>query len=199
MATFLAHNGDMPGMPAPVKDERGCLLAFLEQQRLTMRLTAHGLTDAQARMAPTHSALTVGGLIKHVSAVEEMWIGMVAGRGYADSDYEGNFNLGPDETLAGAIARYEAVGSATASAVASIDLDAPVPVPPGVPWFPDDVDAWSVRWVLLHVIEETARHVGHADIIREHIDGATALPLMAAAEGWPATPWLQPWSLPSHS
>jgi hypothetical protein len=66
-------------------------------------------------------------------------------------------------------------------------------VPKGVPWFPSDVEAWSVRWVLLHLIEEVGRHAGHADIIRESVDGATAMPLMAAAEGWPATPWLQPW------
>jgi hypothetical protein len=65
-----------------------------------------------------------------------------------------------------------------------------------VPWFPDGVEAWSVRWVLLHLIEETARHAGHADIVRESIDGATAFPVMAAAEGWPATPWLQPWAAP---
>ena len=69
-------------------------------------------------------------------------------------------------------------------------LDQPVPVPKGVPWFPDDVDAWSVRWVLLHLVEEIARHAGHADIIRESIDGATMFELMAAAEGWPATDWL---------
>ena len=68
-----------------------------------------------------------------------------------------------------------------------------MPVPKGVPWYPDDVDAWSVRWVLLHLIAETARHAGHADIVRESIDGATAFPLMAAAEGWPATEWMQPW------
>ena len=58
---------------------------------------------------------------------------------------------------------------------------------------PDDIDAWSVRWVLLHLIEEVARHAGHADIVREAVDGATMYPLMAAAEGWPATDWMQPW------
>ena len=68
------------------------------------------------------------------------------------------------------------------------------PVPKGVPWFPDDIEAWSVRWVLLHLIEEIARHAGHADIVRESIDGATMYELMAAAEGWPATDWLQPWA-----
>jgi hypothetical protein len=64
------------------------------------------------------------------------------------------------------------------------DLGAPVSVPKHVPWFPSDVDAWSVRWVLHHVNEETARHAGHADIIRESIDGYDALSLMALAEGW---------------
>jgi len=68
-----------------------------------------------------------------------------------------------------------------------------------VPWFPKDVSAWSVRWVLLHLIEETARHAGHADILRESIDGATALPLMAAAEGWPEQPWITPWTPPDRS
>ena len=65
-----------------------------------------------------------------------------------------------------------------------------------MPWFPDDIDAWTVRWVVLHLITETARHAGHADIVRETIDGASAFPLMAAAEGWPATPWMQPWAPP---
>jgi hypothetical protein len=78
--------------------------------------------------------------------------------------------------------------------MADIDLDQPVPVPKGVPWFPDDVDNWSVRWVLLHLVEELARHAGHADIVRETIDGGTLYPLMAAVEGWPATEWLQPWT-----
>ena len=77
----------------------------------------------------------------------------------------------------------------TEAVIAAIpDLGQPVPVPKDVPWNPPDVDAWSVRWVLLHLIEETARHAGHADIVRESLDGATAFPLLAAAEGWPATP-----------
>ena len=72
----------------------------------------------------------------------------------------------------------------TEAVVAGIDdLDQPVPVPKGVPWFPDDVDAWSVRWVLLHLIEEIARHAGHADIVRESIDGATMYALMAGGRG----------------
>ena len=56
---------------------------------------------------------------------------------------------------------------------------------------------WSVRWVCFHLIEELARHAGHADIVREHVDGATMYELMAGAEGWPETPWLKPWRPPA--
>jgi hypothetical protein len=102
--------------------------------------------------------------------------------------------MGEDETLADVLARYDEVAARTEEVIAGItDLGQRVPVPKKVPWFPKDVDAWSVRWVLLHLIEETARHAGHADIVREHIDGATAFPLMAAAEGWPESPWMTPW------
>ena len=112
--------------------------------------------------------------------------------GYADA-----FTMGPSETLAGLIADQDAAARETEAALGSLDLGRPVPVPRGVPWFPADVDAWSVRWVLLHLIQETARHAGHADIVRESIDGATAYELMAAAEGWPATDWLKPWRPPT--
>ncbi len=67
------------------------------------------------------------------------------------------------------------------------------PVPRDAPWFPKDVDAWSVRWVAMHIVEELARHAGHADIVRESIDGATMYELVAGREGWPETDWLKPW------
>ena len=79
------------------------------------------------------------------------------------------------------IAEYDAATQATDECIAaSDDLGQPVPVPKGVPWFPADLDAWSVRWVLGHLIEETARHAGHADIVRESIDGAASGALLAA-------------------
>jgi len=100
-----------------------------------------------------------------------------------------------DETLDDLLTQARSIGEETTAVIRAIsDLDQPVPVPRGVPWYPQDLDAWSVRWVVLHLVEEFARHAGHADIIREAIDGATAFPLMAAAEGWPATPWMQPWA-----
>ena len=186
----------MPGQAPVATDERGQLLAYLAQQRLVLKLAAYGLTNEQAQSAPSVSSLTVGGLIKHVASVERYWIDLLLQRQteLAEDDYGANFRLEPGETLASVLDMYDAVARETESVIDKIaDLGQPVPVPKGVPWFPDDLDAWSVRWVLLHIATETARHAGHADIVRESVDGATAFPLMAAAEGWPETPWLSPW------
>ena len=191
----------MPGQAPPLTDERELLLAYVAQQRDGIRYAAHGLTDDQARLAacPT-TTLTIGGLVKHVTAMEQNWIDMVLQRRRGGSQeeqqaaYADQFRLRPDETLAGALGRYQEVAAETEEVIRGVaDLGQDVPVPKGVPWFPRDVDAWSVRWVLLHLVEETARHAGHADIVREAIDGATMFELMAAAEGWPATEWLKPW------
>ncbi|HET8681480.1 MAG TPA: DinB family protein [Micromonosporaceae bacterium] len=187
----------MPGLVPPVADEREGLLAYLAQQRHMLRTAAYGLTDEQARATPTASSLSVGGLVKHAADMERGWMARVLQRDH-ESDYAANFRLGPGETLARVLDAYEQVGKDTEVIVAEVaDLGQPVPVPRGVPWFPADVEAWSVRWVLLHLIEETARHAGHADIIRESVDGATAFSLLAAAEGWPSTPWVQPWQAPA--
>jgi hypothetical protein len=187
----------MPGQAPPLTDESELLLAYIAQQRDGLRYAAYGLTDEQARATPTAGALSVGGLIKHATAMERGWMDTTFQREPRPFDYEREFVLGPDETLAGAIAELLAAGRETEAAIARADLDQPVPVPKGVPWFPDDVDAWSVRWVLLHLVEELARHAGHADIVRESIDGATMYELMGGAEGWPATDWLQPWQPPA--
>jgi uncharacterized damage-inducible protein DinB len=190
----------MPGQPPPLTEERALLLAYISQQRDGIRNAAFGLTDEQARLTPTAGTLSIGGLVKHVAATEEHWIDLVLQRNRPGSqaEYVEGFCLREDETLAGALARYAEVAGATEAVVNGIDdLDQPVPVPKGVPWFPADVEAWSVRWVLLHLVEETARHAGHADIIREALDGATMYALMAGAEGWPETEWLKPWRPPA--
>jgi len=103
------------------------------------------------------------------------------------------------ETIDDLMAAFDAVARDTEAAALdeSLDLDQPVPVPRDAPWFPKDIDAWSVRWVYFHLIEELARHAGHADIVREHVDGATMYELMAGAEGWPETPWMKPWRPPA--
>lgn len=196
----------MPGQVRPVTDERDALLAYLAQQHDALRIAAYGLTDEQARATPTVGSLSVGGLIKHVAATETSWIDLIptgrdpvpeVDRGPQEKrehDYLADFTLGPGETLDSALTALATALERVEATIATVpDLDAPVPVPKGVPWFPSDLDAWSVRWVLLHLIEEIARHAGHADIVRESIDGATAYPSMAAAEGWPTTPWMTPW------
>ena len=186
----------MPGQAPPLSDERALLLAYIEQQRDGIRNAAYGLTDEQARLTPSASPLSIGGLVKHAIDMERGWIDLVLQRDRpaTQASYEQNFRLGSDETLAGVLAGYDEVARETAGVIGAIsDLGQAVPVPKGVPWYPDDIDAWSVRWVLLHLIEEVARHAGHADVVRESIDGATMFSLMAAAEGWPATEWITPW------
>ena len=191
----------MPGQAPPHADERELLLAFITQQRDGIKNAAFGLTDDQARLTPLAGALSIGGLVVHVTAMEQSWVDMILQRDGAggagddeQDDYTDGFRLGTDTTLAEAIAAFDAVAAETESVARGLSLDHPVPVPQGVPWFPDDIEAWSVRWVLLHLIEEIGRHAGHADIVRESIDGATMYELMAGAEGWPATDWMQPWT-----
>jgi len=186
----------MAGTVRPVVDERDGLLAFLAQQRDALRFAVHGLTDEQASASPSVSALNLAGLVKHAALVERTWIQMIPGvpkvarSADPEGEYERGFNLQPGETLANALALYAQVAQETETAIAGArDMADPVPIPKGVPWFPQDEENWSVRWVLLHLIEETARHAGHADIIRESLDGQTAYVLMAAAEGWDISAW----------
>ena len=186
----------MPAMPGPVPDEREGLLSFLDQQRYVLRIAAYGLTDDQARESPTVSSLCLGGLIKHCTFAERYWIGVIGGVERRDvAGYQSSFTMDADESLLDLVADNERAGLETSTTISEIaDLGQAVPVPQGSPWAGRGVDAWSVRWVLLHLIEEVARHAGHADIVREAIDGATGVALMAAQEGWPPMPWVTPWA-----
>ncbi|AIR96194.1 DinB family protein [Streptomyces glaucescens] len=189
----------MSGFAPPVVDERAALTTYLAQQRRALRATAHGLTDDQARLAPSASELSIGGLIKHAGHCETFWTDLILQRQRgsqrkADESDADEFRLAEGEDLAGVLAAYAEAAERTDAVIAGVrDLGQAVPVPRGLPWFPEEVGEWSVRWVLLHLIEETARHGGHADVIRESLDGATLFPLLAAAEAWPA-PWFRPWS-----
>jgi hypothetical protein len=103
-----------------------------------------------------------------------------------------------DQRLAEVLEQYAQATEATDAALAGQpDLGRAVPVPRAA-WAPRGIEAWSVRWVLLHLITETARHAGHADRVREALDGATALPLMAAVEGWTPNSWITPWTPGAH-
>jgi hypothetical protein len=167
--------------------ERADLLETLAAHRGFLRQTVQGLTDEQARQRTTVSELTLGGLIKHVSNVEKGWAEFIvsgpdAVSGGADWSEGGEltpevleawgaqFRLLPGETLEGALAEYEEVARRTDELVATLpDLDASQPLPEA-PWFPKG-GRRSARRVFMHIVAETAQHAGHADIIRESLDG----------------------------
>jgi uncharacterized damage-inducible protein DinB len=189
----------MPGNPPSTNTEADALLAYLRQQRDGLTYAAYGLTEDQLRASPTKSRLSVGGLLKHCALTERSWVQVMQGRpGMGESAYEGSFQLAEDESLESLRALLRTVGEETAIAVAEFGLDHRVQLP-AAPWFPSSPEGYQVRWILLHVLEELARHAGHADILREHIDGATMYELMAGAEGWPETDWLKPWRPPEQT
>jgi uncharacterized damage-inducible protein DinB len=196
MSTSVTEDGDMPGLAEMHANELELLLAYVAQQRDGILNATYGLTDEQAASQPTISGLSLITLVQHAAEIEQVWI-TLATDGSWENDYEryqSAFVLG-ERTLADVVAHYRAVAAATEMSVREAgDLDRMVPVPKGVPWFPDDVEAWSVRWILLHLMEEVARHAGHADFLREAIDGATMHQLMATVEDWPDSPWLTKWT-----
>lgn len=174
----------MSAVVPPASNERENMMQYLRSQRDTFRYVAYQLSDDQARMQPTAGTLSIGGLIKHVANCERGWIDVVMQNGSTHSRDDTEFTMLAHETLDGLLADLEAVGAETEASLASLDMDTAVPVPDGMPWLPKDLTAWSVRWVLAHLIEEHARHAGHADIIREAIDGKTMYELQAMADGW---------------
>jgi Protein of unknown function (DUF664) len=167
--------------PEPVTGERADLLRSLARQRHFLRYTTRGLTDEQAARQTTVSDLCLGGLIKHVALTEQQWMRFIVDGPSAMSwdeasagDWMAAFKMLDGETLAGLLEVYEQVARRTEELVALLpDLDAAHPLPQA-PWFEAGA-RWSARRVLLHVIAETAQHAGHADIIRESLDGAKSM------------------------
>jgi len=156
--------------------ERADLVQTLDKHRGFFRYTVRELTDEQATTRTTASALTLAGLIKHVAHTEEKWADF-AQRGAEAFDmtnwgveaWQAEWSLQPGETLAGLLAEYEEIARRTDELVATLDLDAGHPLPQA-PWFEPGA-VWSVRRAVLHIIAETAQHAGHADILRESLDG----------------------------
>jgi hypothetical protein len=164
--------------------ERADLLAMLAKNRFFLRHTTRDLTDEQARLRPTASELCLGGLVKHVAAVERGWVDFILNGPTPADDFANmteedlakrtdEFRLLPDETLAGVLAEYAEVAARTDELVQTVSLDASHPLP-AAPWFTPG-ERWSNRRVLMHIVAETAQHAGHADIIRETIDGAKSM------------------------
>lgn len=166
-------------------DERGALLSFLAEQRGGIRRAVLGLTEEQAASRPSASELSLAGLVKHVAETEQGWVARARGEAPAvkrdESNWHECFQLAAGETLASQLAYWEEVAAETEAFIRSApSLDDTFPLP-NDPWFPPD-EAVSLRWLCLHLIRETARHAGHADIIRESLDGKTAFELVALAE-----------------
>jgi uncharacterized damage-inducible protein DinB len=158
--------------------ERADLLQTLAKHRGFLRYTVRDLSDEQAAQRTTASELTLGGLIKHVTNVEARWMRFATGGAEAMEsepiDWVGQFRMTEDETLAALLDGYERVARRTDELVSALpDLDASHLLPQA-PWFEPGA-SWSVRRVLLHIIAETAQHAGHADIIRDSLDGSKTM------------------------
>ena len=170
--------------------ERDDILDTLHKHRELFRYTVQGLSDQQAASTPTASELCLGGLIKHVTAVEKNWADFAV-NGPAEQpdvdwanidwsnppavvlEHANGFRMLDGETLAGLLAAYDEVAVATDELVATVDLDARHPLPEA-PWFEAGA-SWSARRAFVHIVAETSQHAGHADIIRETIDGQKSM------------------------
>ena len=144
-------------------DEKTVLLSFLDQYRDTMVFKISGLDEEQARWTPAPTANSLLVLIVHLTGVEMGWSERTILGREIERDRQAEFDeLVRSTTVERAVAAYIKRGEQTNEIIRAADLDAPCPGDAG----------YSVRWVVLHLIEETARHAGHADITRELIDGA---------------------------
>jgi uncharacterized damage-inducible protein DinB len=149
--------------------ERQVLEAFLDLYRDILKRKLAGLSDQQVRQRHVPSQTTLGGLVKHLTAVEREWFQLVlAGRpedGLGPPPAGGGWTLSSDDTAESLLAGYERACTASRQAASGFSLEDCVPHA--------RMGQVSLRWIYVHMIEESARHVGHADILREQTDGAT--------------------------
>ena len=189
-------------MYAPaIDDEVTGLANYLEQQLDAIRASAIGLAEEQMRMRPCRSALSIGGIVKHATYVMRGATTRLTGDlaappaldGSAIAAHEASFALTDDETGAGVVAAFDAARVAYLAAFLATDPDLATVVPPA-PWFGiHDSRPANARYSLVHQIEEMARHAGHADIIREQIDGVAVPAIMLTEAGMPANDFFQPY------
>ena len=147
--------------------EKQILSAFLDQQREVVLWKLDGLTDDQLRQPITPGGLYLLGLVKHLATGEYYWLCDLFGRpseprSLAASD---DVRLDPGDTTDSVLGYYARARTASDQAISELDLDTTATT-----WLGDTV---SFRWAILHMIEETARHAGHADLVRERIDNTT--------------------------
>jgi hypothetical protein len=182
MTSFGVQDVTMTSDTKPKSSERTDLIDTLTNHRAFLRQTVAGLNDEQASLRTTTSALCLGGLIKHVTLMEQGWVDFIErgpeAKGSADQaaveSHLAGFRMLEGESLASLLDAYQRVACHTDTLVSALpSLDASHPLPEA-PWFESGA-RWSARRVLLHIIAETAQHAGHADIIRESLDGAKTM------------------------
>ena len=154
-----------------VAAERETLEGFLEYHRRVLGGKLRGLSEEDARRRLVPSLTTPLGLVSHAAAVERNWFQhYLAGTpreeigGNARGD-DPSWEVGPGATIDGVIAEFDRACAASRQIAAGFTLDQTVPR--------DQLGQVSLRWIYVHIIREHARHIGHADILREQIDGAT--------------------------
>lgn len=148
--------------------EREVLEASLDLQRAVMRRKAAGLSTQQARRGLVPSATTIAGLLKHLAIVESIWFEQILAQQPSPlPDPDDTFAVDAEEPVEDLIAAYDAACARSREIAAKFELDHLVPQA--------QLGQVSLRWIYAHMIEETARHAGHADILRELTDGATGL------------------------
>ncbi|AXK36117.1 DinB family protein [Streptomyces armeniacus] len=162
MPTASRRRGDTPP-PRTGGTEAETLRGFLDYLRASVAAKAEGVPEPQVRTPGVPSGTNLLGLLNHLTYVERATF-----LGEQVTDWKATFQAGPEDSAAEVVARYrESVERANSVLDGCADLSAPLPrARPGRA-------APSVRWALTHMIEETGRHAGHADILRELIDGAT--------------------------
>lgn len=177
----VTYRGVMPVLVGPdpqPASERAVLVSFVDHYRALFARKVEGLGPEQLARTTAASSLTLGGLWKHLALVEDDWFTMrLAGRPAPEPWASAPFDDDPDWELHSAgqdspdalAALFDAACQRSRAVVASIgSLDALTV------WSPrPDRGPWNLRWVLVHLIEEYARHVGHADLLREAVDGRT--------------------------
>lgn len=170
--------------PAAV-GEHAILRTYALQQLTQMRTTIHGLSDEQAHASPTASALNLTALLLHTSAVGVYWSALAAAvPGPPDLPVDPRLDslIADTRPLSDVLEQFDRHVALTAQNLdAVVDLDALVPIPPS-PWIPEELTHWEARWCLAHIATEVARHAGHADIIRETLDGKGSFELNAAVD-----------------
>lgn len=191
----------MPFLTAESTDERDSLATFAQQQIEQVAITLHGLDAEQLRAAPSASGMTLGALARHVLFVVERATRTVAAAPEdspvperTPDQYLSEGTIAPEavreeDTAESLAEQLHRAGEELAVAIRGADPETEGPMP-DQPWF-EGRTTWTMRWYALHLVEENARHAGHADILRESTDGKTAYELNALAAGqtWPPEGW----------